>query len=135
MMGSEAEKPREIDTSCGGLLVWQPLPSAVSAPSMTAKSAASALSMICTRTVAFAGLVVKLTWRLGCQGSDVSCTDVSATAMQGLASANSSPRARKAATARGTTEARIRKRNMGTLASHGPRNAQGLWLAEGKEEW
>src|SRR5207253_1563171 len=75
-------------------------------------SAASARSITCTRTVAFAGLLVKLTWRADCQGSEVSCTEVSATAMQGRASASSSPRARKAVTARGTTEARIRKRNM-----------------------
>src|SRR5262245_33667117 len=126
MTESDADKPREIDTSCGALLVWQPLPSAASAPSMTAKSAASALSMICTRTVAFAGLLVKLTWRLDCQGSDVSCTEVSATAIQGLASANSSPRARKAATARGTTEARIRKRNMETLTKPRSEGTRGL---------
>src|SRR5438128_3974436 len=112
MTGSDAEKLLEIDTSCGGWLVWQALLSAVSMSSITAKSAASARSITCTRTVAFAGLLVKLTWRADCQGSEVSCTEVSATAMQGRASASSSPRARKAVTARGTTEARIRKRNM-----------------------
>src|SRR5438128_7386839 len=126
MTGSDAEKPLEIDTSCGGSFVWQALASAVSMSSITAKSAASARSITCTRTVAFAGLVVKLTCRLDCQGSEVSCTEVSATAMQGRASANISPRARKAVTARGTTEARIRKRNMEhPLASPGERRAYG----------
>src|SRR5690349_8374471 len=112
MTGSVAELLVEIDTSRGGWLPWQALPSAVSTSSITAKSAASARSMTWTRTVAFAGLLVKLTRRLDCQGREVSCTEVSATAMQGRVSANSPSRARKAATARGTTEARIRKRNM-----------------------
>src|ERR1700754_2505915 len=116
MTGSDAEKPFAIETSCGGWLVRQALASVVSASSITAKSAASALSMICTRTVAFAGLVVKLTWRLDCQGSEVSCTEVSATATQGRVSEKISPRARKAVTARGTTEARTRKRNMHTYS-------------------
>src|SRR4051794_11608957 len=135
MTGSDAEKPREIDTSCGGWLDWQTPPSAVSSSSITAKSAASARSMICPRTVAFAGLVVKRTCMADCQGSEVSCTEVSAPAIQGRASANSSPRAIKAVTANGITEARIRKRNMDTLTSRGQRNAQALWFVECKEEW
>src|SRR5947209_4265172 len=130
MTGSEAEALAEIDTSCGGWLVWQALPSAVSMSSMTAKSAVSARSMTCTRTVAFAGLLVKLTWRLDCQGSEVSCTEVSATAMQGRASAKMPSCAKKAATARGTTEARIRKRNMEHPLAKAQRNARALWLAE-----
>src|SRR5205085_799565 len=133
MTGSDAEALVEIDTNFGGWLPWQVPPSAVSMSSITAKSAASARSMICTRTVAFAGLLVKLTWRLDSQGREVSCTEVSATAMQGRASANSPSRARKAATARGTTEARIRKRNMEhSLAC--PQGRGALWLAECKEE-
>jgi hypothetical protein len=38
-------------------------------------------------------------------------------------------------TAKGMTEARIRKRNMDTLASQAPPHTQGLWLVECKEEW
>src|SRR5690348_16073239 len=129
MTGSDGEKLREIETSCGGWLAWQAPPSAVSVPSITAKSAASARSMICTRTVAFAGLLVKPTWRLDCQGREVSCTEVSATAMQGRVSANNWPRARKAVNIRGTTEARIRKRNMEHSLTRAQQHTRGLWLA------
>src|SRR5262250_1358775 len=127
MTGSDAAKFFAIETSCGGVPVWQAPSSAEPMSSITAKSAASALSMTCTRTVAFAGLVVKLTWRLDCQGSAVSCTEVSATATQGRVSEKISPRARKAVTARGTTEARTRKRNMHTYSLNGPRSTRGAY--------
>jgi len=77
-----------------------------------AKSAASALSVICTRTVARAGSSVKATWRSACQGKSAISTDVLAIAMQGCGPGKSPPRAKNAATRRGTAEARILKRNM-----------------------
>src|SRR5258708_34554260 len=53
--------------------------------------------------------------------------------MQGRGPAENSPRANTAATASGTTEARILKRNMTLLARQEPATS-GLWLAERKQK-
>ena len=123
---------REIATSCGGAWLSQAPASAVSMSSITVKSAASALSEICTRTVAREGSLVKLTWRCACQERVAIWTDVPAISMQGRGPVKNSPRANRAAIASGTTEARIFKRNMTRYPlSHKPATG-GLWLAEGK---
>src|SRR5438045_2118640 len=121
----------EIATSCGGEWLWQAPASVLSTSSMTVKSAASALSEICTRTVARPGSLVKLTWRSACQESAAICSEAPPTSMQGRGPVENSPRANTAATANGTTEPRILKRNM-TLPAHKPAKA-GLWLVECKE--
>src|SRR6478736_2628804 len=116
MTGSDADGTAEIATSCGGEWLWQAPASVESTSSMTVKSAASALSEICTRTVASLGSLVKLTWRSACQDRAAIWSEAPPTSMQGRGPKNS-PRANTAATANGTTEARILKRNMTLLAS------------------
>src|SRR4051812_44003082 len=106
MTGSDAAGTAEIATSCGGDWLWQAPVSVLSTSSMTVKSAASALSKICPRRVARPGLLVKLTWRWACQDGAAIWPDVPDTSMQGRGPPNS-PRANTAATANGTTEARI----------------------------
>ena len=103
---------REIATSRGGAWLSQAPASAVSTSSITVKSAASALSEICTRTVAREGSLVKLTWRSACQERAAIWTDVPAISMQALGPVKNSLRANRATIASGTTEARIFKRNM-----------------------
>ena len=103
---------REIATSRGGALLSQAPASTVSISSITVKSAASALSEIWTRTVAWEGSLVKPTCRCACQERAAIWTDVPAISMQALGPAKNSPRANRATIASGTTEARIFKRNM-----------------------
>src|SRR6266545_575847 len=133
MTGSDGDGVVEIATSCGGALLSQAPASDVSMSSMTVKSAASALSDIRTRTVARRISLVKLTWRSACQDSAAIWTEAPATSMQGRGPVENSPRANRATTASGTTEARILKRNMTPLASRNRPATGGLWLAEGKE--
>src|SRR5580704_10174051 len=90
----------------------QAVASGVSISSTTAKSAASALSVICTLTVASAGSSVKATCRSACQGIEVIWTEASPIATQGCGPGNNPPRANTAATIKGTAEARILKRSM-----------------------
>ena len=106
---------------------------ALSISSTTAKSAASALSDICTRTVASAGSSVKATCRSACQGIEVICTDASPIATQGCGPGNNPPRANTAATINGTAEARILKRNMIRYSLDPSPIRRGLWLAECKQ--
>src|SRR3954453_1938061 len=128
MTGSDGDDVVEIATSCGGDLLSQAPASAVSMSSMTGKSAASALSEICTRTLARPGSLVKLTWRSACQDRVAICTDMPATSMQGRGPVENSPRANRAATASGTTEASKLKRNMTLPASRpGPRQRAYGW--------
>src|SRR6516225_12477162 len=112
-------------------LAWQDSGSDPRPSSTTAKSAASASSVIWTRTVARDRSSVKATWTPAFQNRDVSSTEVSPRAMQGFETDPISPRANTAAANRGTTEARILKRNMTLLA--GPEwNCWALWFAERK---
>src|SRR5580698_10139788 len=78
--------------------------SALSISSTTAKSAPSALSEICTRTVASAGSSVKATCRSACQGIEDICTEASPIATQGRGPGNNSAPANTAATIKGTAE-------------------------------
>src|SRR6185295_15419798 len=112
MTGSEDEGLRVIATSRGEAWLSQAPASAVSTSSITVKSAASALSEICTRTVAREGSLVKLTWRSACQERAAIWTDVPAISMQALGPVKNSLCANRATIASGTTEARIFKRNM-----------------------
>src|SRR5437879_4849190 len=80
--------------------------------SITVRSAASALSEIWTRTVAWEGSLVKPTCRCACHERAAIWTGVPAISMQARGPAKNSPRANKATIASGTTEARIFKRNM-----------------------
>src|SRR6267142_1852958 len=112
MTGSEPEGFREIATSCGAELLSQAPASVVSTSSMTVKSAVSALSETWTRTVARPGSLVKPTWRFACQESVAIWTEAPDISMQGREPADNSPRANRATTASGMTEARIFKRNM-----------------------
>src|ERR1700686_5725186 len=111
----------------------QALASGVSTSSTTAKSAASALSDIWTRTVASAGSSVKATWRSAFQGIEVIWTDASPIATQGCGPGNNSPRANIAATINGTAEARILKRSMMLSLADKPRERRGLWLGKCKQ--
>src|SRR5436190_4231856 len=131
MTGSDSPGVVEIATSCGGELLWQAPASVVSTSSITVRSAASAASVIWTRTVARLASLVKLTWRSACQESAAICSDAPDISMQGRGLPANSPRANRAATASGTTDARRLKRNM-ALPAHKPAKA-GLWLAECKE--
>src|SRR6185295_12500145 len=112
MTGSEDEGLRVIATSRNGALLSQAPASAVSISSITVRSAASALSEIWTRTVAWEGSLVKPTCRCACQERAAIWTGVPAISMQARGPAKNSPRANKATIASGTTEARIFKRNM-----------------------
>src|SRR3569832_2607240 len=100
-------------------LPWQAPGSSLVPSSTTAKSAASASSVICTRTVACAGSSVKAIWMPAVQNKEVSSTELSPMAMQGCETDPTSLRANTAVANRGTTEARILKRNM-TSYSPGP---------------
>src|SRR5258707_7260964 len=135
MTGSDGDGVVAIATCCGGDLLSQAPASDVSMSSMTAKSAASALSEIWTRTVARLGSLVKLTWRSACQDSVAIWTEAPAISMQGRGPVENSPRANMAATASGTTEAsRLKRKNMTLPTQHKPATG-GLWLAEGKRNW
>lgn len=63
-----------------------------------------------------AGIVGEADVKLGLPGAVASCTAVPDISMQGRGPGNNSPRANTAATASGTTEANIFKRNMTLLA-------------------
>src|ERR1700722_11027705 len=134
MTGAEPERLAETATDCVAAVASQaPVPGAPvsgalvtrsSTSSTTAKSAASALSNICTRTVAAAGSSVKLTCRSACQGTEAICSDASPTAKQGRGPGDHPPPANAAAMPNGTTEARILKRNMNRHPfDQGPRHA------------
>src|SRR5271170_5043641 len=112
MTGPDAAALAEIVTNRVDAVTSHAPSGGLSASSTTAKSAASALSDSCTRTVAAAGSSVKLTWNWACQGSAVICTEVSPIAMQGRVLGNISPRANIAATINGTAETRIFKRTI-----------------------
>ena len=112
MTGPDAEGFAAIATNRVDAVTSHALSGGLSASSTTAKSAASALSDSCTRTVAAAGSSVKLTWNWACQGSDVTCTDPAPIEMQGRAPGNSSPRANMAAATNGAAETKIFKRTM-----------------------
>src|SRR4051812_2532258 len=127
MMGSDGDGVAEIATSCGGEWLSQAPASVVSTSSMTVKSAASALSEIWTRTVARRGSWGKLTWRSACQDSVATWTEAPAISMQGRGPVENSPRAKTAATANGTTEARRLKRNMTLPTRHRPATGAYGW--------
>src|SRR5664279_4925345 len=129
MTGPEPERPAAIATDSGAAVASQaPVSGApvcgLSRSSTTAKSAASALSEICTRTVAAFGLSVKLTCRSACQGTEAISTEASPMATQGCGPDDHPPRANTATMTNGTTEARIFKRNMiRHPLDRGPQNA------------
>src|SRR5580692_41663 len=128
MTGPDAEGFAAIATNRVDAVTSHALSGGLSASSTTAKSAVSALSDSCTRTVAAAGSSVKLTWRSACHGTALSCTLVSPTAMQGRGRADNPPRANTAITRNGTTEARILKRNMIRHSLNDqPATREGLW--------
>src|SRR5664279_4417067 len=117
MTGPEPERPAATATDSAAAVASQapvsgaPVPEApvcgLSTSSTTAKSAASALSNICTRTVAAFGLSVKLTCRSACQGTEAISTEASPMATQGCGPDDHPPRANTATMTNGTTEARI----------------------------
>src|ERR1700722_1775419 len=119
-MGAPLAAVSEIATAWVAGLASQAPASAALESSTRAKSATSALSVTCTRTVASAGSSVKATWRSACQGRSAISTEVLAIAMQGCGPGRSPPRANNAAATKGTAEARILKRNMELPAHTGP---------------
>src|SRR5271156_152649 len=119
-MGAPRDAVSEIATAWVAGLASQAPVSVASESSTRAKSAASALSVTCTRTVASAGSSVKATWRSARQGRSAISTEALAMAMQGCGPGRSRPRANNAAATRGTAEARILKRNMEPPAHSSP---------------
>src|ERR1700693_4137374 len=112
MTGAPLAGFAEIATKRVATLVSQAPISVLSASSTKAKSAASALAEICTRTVAAFGSSVNATRRSACQGRSDIWTEMFDIAIQGCGPGNSPPRANTAATISGTDEARILKRNI-----------------------
>src|ERR1700748_459267 len=110
MTGAEAEGYAEIATNRGA--PPQAFASRLSSPSTITKSALSALSTICTRTVAAAGTSVNVTCRSACQGASAIWSEDPPASMQGRGPGNNSLCANRPARMSGTAEARIPKRNM-----------------------
>src|SRR4051812_46852484 len=118
MMGWDGDGYAEIATKRGAAA--QVFASALSASSITTKSAVSTFSTICTRTVAVRGSSVKATCRSACQGAAAICSDDPPASMQGRGPGNNSPPANTPARIRGTADARIFKRN---ITRHSPSSA------------
>src|ERR1700761_3074068 len=107
MTGAPLAAVSEIDTAREAVLSSQARGSAMSSPSTSAKSAVSADSLICTRTVAADGLSVNATERSACQGSSASSTEVLAIERHGCGPGDMPPCANNATVRTGTTDARI----------------------------
>src|SRR3954463_11411681 len=110
MIGSEADRYAEIATNRGE--PPQAFASVPSGSSTITKSAVSAFSTICTRTVAVSGTSVKVTCRSACQGASAIWSEDPPASMQGRGPGISSLCANRPARTSGTAEAKIPIRNM-----------------------